>query len=227
MPEYVFNTRTEHTQIDMWCSDGAATSFATWDASLCFNIRDCNNQVSGSTSAADGGKIVCKQIGDTLITAYDEDTGVYATTLLTDVLISRAFPFHIFWNYRFRQRHLVLQEKRLMGVQPRWRIHHECFAAPAQRFVIEKLRLYAVLDRPSAPSTHQQLAAPTDGTARPQHGHHRRWLCKREHSPARAFSSRLRHATCRKHLQSTTQQGSKARRERPAIRHQNQDSHPS
>ena len=38
----------------------------------------------------------CKQVGDCNVTTYDRATGSYAKILLTNVLISEHFPFHIF-----------------------------------------------------------------------------------------------------------------------------------
>ena len=96
MPEFVFATRASPAKIDQWCVDGAATSMATWDRARCFNIRSCSVQIYGSNSAVEEGKMVCSEVGDTYVTTYNQRNGRYSTTLLTNVLISELFPFHIF-----------------------------------------------------------------------------------------------------------------------------------
>jgi hypothetical protein len=96
MPEFIFTTRMSPCKIDQWCVDGAATSMAIYDRSRCFNIRKCNVQIFGSNSAVEEGKMMCTEIGDTYLTAYDRDSGKSSTTHLTNVLISELFPFHIF-----------------------------------------------------------------------------------------------------------------------------------
>jgi hypothetical protein len=96
MSQCIFTMRATATKIDLWCIDGASTTMATWDRARCFNIRKCSVQIFGSNSSDGAGKLVCTEMGDTNITTYNKATGKRAVTLVTNVLISDAFPFHIF-----------------------------------------------------------------------------------------------------------------------------------
>ena len=49
---------------DVWVVDGASTSCATWDASMCFNIRSAHIKVTGSDKSS---FFMCKSIGDTYV----------------------------------------------------------------------------------------------------------------------------------------------------------------
>ena len=80
-------------KIDMWCVDGAATTFATYDRTKCFNIRPCNVSIFGPN---DKDSFSCTEMGDALISVINKSTGKIDDILATDVLINEAFPFHIF-----------------------------------------------------------------------------------------------------------------------------------
>ena len=80
-------------KIDMWCVDGAATTFATYDRTKCFNIRPCSVSIFGPNSK---DSFSCTEMGDALISVINKSTGKTDEILATDVLISEAFPFHIF-----------------------------------------------------------------------------------------------------------------------------------
>ena len=69
---------------------------ATWDRSICFNIRTVDVQIFGSNSAVSATDMVCKEMGDCDVKAYDVNTGAFTTIRLTNVLISPDFPFHLF-----------------------------------------------------------------------------------------------------------------------------------
>ena len=95
MPQHMFSCSTS-AKIDMWCVDGAATAMGTFDRSKCTNIRPCAVQIFGANSAVEVDSMVCKEMGDVEIATIDPLTGRPRTTLLTGVLISEHFPFHIF-----------------------------------------------------------------------------------------------------------------------------------
>jgi hypothetical protein len=80
-------------KIDLWCVDGASTVMATWDISRCFDIVDCHVSIDGPNSS--DTSFVCSKKGSTYIPALNKD-GTVTRILATDVLISSAFPFHIF-----------------------------------------------------------------------------------------------------------------------------------
>ncbi len=102
---YTFMFPTQHTlshhlmatrgspKVDMWCVDGAATTFATYDRSRCFNIKPCSIAIFGPN---DEDTFTCTEMGDCYITTYDKDACTTSQMLATDVLISPNFPFHIF-----------------------------------------------------------------------------------------------------------------------------------
>lgn len=95
-PEFMFSTRANPAKTNLWCVDTAATAMATYDASICHDIRSCKVQIFGSNSAVEEGKMMCTQVGSVHIVTYDRATGTYARTLVTNVLIHESFPFHIF-----------------------------------------------------------------------------------------------------------------------------------
>ena len=95
MPQHMFSCTTT-AKIDMWCVDGAATAMGTYDRARCINIRPCAVQIFGANSAVEANSMVCKEMGDVEIVTIDPTNGQRRTTLLTGVLISERFPFHIF-----------------------------------------------------------------------------------------------------------------------------------
>ena len=88
-------TRSSEPKINRWCVDGAATSNATWDRRICFNIRNCNVSIHGANSK-DEGNMTCSEIGDAVIWARNDQAGGSTKVLVRNVLINSAFPFHIF-----------------------------------------------------------------------------------------------------------------------------------
>ena len=133
MPASIFATRSSSDKIDLWCVDGAATTSATFDRNLCFNIRTCSVQIRGSNSEVEDGKMMCTEMGDANVVAYDPATGQSTVTLLTNVLIHPAFPFHIFseivafdkgvqcmkkkdsWNFTYNDTFVVHASQRLLN----------------------------------------------------------------------------------------------------------------
>ena len=93
VPHHIFAMRGA-PKIDLWCVDGAATTFATYDRSKCFNIRPCNVAIFGPNSKDDS--FTGTKMGDAHICVVDKATGDSNMMLVSDVLISEAFPFHIF-----------------------------------------------------------------------------------------------------------------------------------
>jgi hypothetical protein len=92
MPQHVFAVNAA-PKIDMWCVDGASTTFATYDEGRCFNVRPCNVNIFGPNCK---DNFVCTKVGDCDIPTFDKDTGKTSKMLATNVLISPHFPFHIF-----------------------------------------------------------------------------------------------------------------------------------
>ena len=78
-------------KIDRWCVDGASTTHGTWDRKICFNVRPCNVTILGPNCK---DSFECKEMGDTTVVVYDRVKA--RRILVTNVLISDAFPFHIF-----------------------------------------------------------------------------------------------------------------------------------
>jgi hypothetical protein len=92
---FMFMTKTDSVTItdrDQWIVDGASTSFATWDPSICTNIRPCNVKVSGSDKNT---FFMCTRIGDCLIPVYNSVDKTTRTIFTTNVLIHQNFPTHI------------------------------------------------------------------------------------------------------------------------------------
>ena len=112
LPGHMFATRASPAKIDMWCVDGAATSMATWDRARCFNIRECNVEITSTSSEVDANAMVCREVGDTKIHTYDAATGEVAVVVLTNVLISTAFPFHIFSEIAAFDRGISCEKKK-------------------------------------------------------------------------------------------------------------------
>ena len=79
--------------IDRWCCDSASTTMATWDRAGCINIRPCRVVINGPNSS---DNFVCNEMGDRELKVYNNETRAFETMLLTEVLISSHFPFHIF-----------------------------------------------------------------------------------------------------------------------------------
>ena len=92
LPKHIFAMQ-DKPKIDLWCVDGAATTFATYDRNKCFNIRPCKVTIHGPNSK---DSFTCKEMGDARINVLDETTGKSTQLTVTNVLISEAFPFHIF-----------------------------------------------------------------------------------------------------------------------------------
>jgi hypothetical protein len=92
MPKHVF-TMQDAPKVDKWCVDGASTTFATYDRTRCFNVRECKVNIFGPNSR---DSFICTEVGDCHINTYDKDTGNTGQMLATNVLISANFPFHIF-----------------------------------------------------------------------------------------------------------------------------------
>jgi len=91
-PKHILAMR-DTPKIDLWCVDGAATTFATYDRGKCFNVRPCKVTIHGPNSK---DSFICKEMGDARIDVIDKTTGKSTQLTATDVLISEAFPFHIF-----------------------------------------------------------------------------------------------------------------------------------
>ena len=108
LPQHVFAMRGS-PNIDMWCVDGASTTMATWDRSRCHDIVPCHVNIVGPNSKAD--TFVCKEKGSAYIHAVDKDTGTAVKILVTDVLISPAFPFHIFSEIKAFKAHATAVKK--------------------------------------------------------------------------------------------------------------------
>jgi hypothetical protein len=92
MPQHVFTMR-EAPKIDMWCVDGASTTFATYDRARCFNIQPCQVSIFGPNVK---DNFVCTEMGNCYVDTYDKTTGKASQMLATNVLINENFPFHIF-----------------------------------------------------------------------------------------------------------------------------------
>jgi hypothetical protein len=107
-PQYILATQGA-PKIDMWCVDGAATTMATYDRTKCVNIRACHVVIHGPNGNDD--TFICKEMGDAHITAYDKVTGKTTSLIASDVLISDAFPFHIFSEIVAFKRHCTATKK--------------------------------------------------------------------------------------------------------------------
>jgi hypothetical protein len=90
--ENVFACRGTNSKLDMWCVDGGATTSATWDRESCTDIVSCNVRVDGPNSA---DSFTVTEKGTRRFTALNPD-GTTSVIAARDVLISPAFPFHIF-----------------------------------------------------------------------------------------------------------------------------------
>jgi hypothetical protein len=77
---------------DVWVMDGASTSCATWDKSICFNVRSVSIKVTGSDNSS---YFMCTSIGDTYVPVYCRTEDTTFRMLVKDVLISEKFPTHI------------------------------------------------------------------------------------------------------------------------------------
>jgi hypothetical protein len=71
MPQHVFSLANT-PKIDMWCVDGASTTFATYDRARCVNLRSCNVTIKGPNME---DTFVCTEIGDCDIDILDEISG--------------------------------------------------------------------------------------------------------------------------------------------------------
>ena len=93
VPQHIF-AMSGTAKVNKWCVDGGATIMGTWDRGRCHSIRKCNVSIEGP-NAEDTG-FVCTEMGDAYVSAFDKATGATVMILVHDVLISTAFPFHIF-----------------------------------------------------------------------------------------------------------------------------------
>ena len=108
LPQHIFAMRGA-PKIDLWCVDGAATTCATYDRSKCFNIRPCKVAIHGPNSK---DSFFCEEMGDTIIQAVDKATGELRQLKVSDVLISEAFPFHIFSEILAFEKHCTAVKSR-------------------------------------------------------------------------------------------------------------------
>ena len=76
-------------KIDMWCVDGASTTFATFDRTRCSNIRPCSVTIFGQN---DEDTFVCKELGDCSVDTYDKQTGKVGKMLAVMPLSVHIFP---------------------------------------------------------------------------------------------------------------------------------------
>ena len=90
MPAHVLAC-TDRPKIDKWAVDGCSTVHATYDRARCTNIRPKCTIISGADS---GHQFTATEVGDCPIQMSSQD-GKELTVLLTDVVISEHFPFHI------------------------------------------------------------------------------------------------------------------------------------
>jgi hypothetical protein len=97
--EKVFACQDTNSQLDRWCVDGGATTHATWDRASCTDIVSCNVRVDGPNSA---DSFTVKERGTRRFTALNPD-GTTSVIVVGDVLISPAFPFHIFSEIKVLQ----------------------------------------------------------------------------------------------------------------------------
>ena len=96
-----FITTQSAPKLDQWCvrKDSESTAVhCTYDREICTNIRACNVDILDINSAL---QFTVKEMGDTAICTLDKATGRPIRTLLTDVLISTFFPFHILSEFKF------------------------------------------------------------------------------------------------------------------------------
>jgi hypothetical protein len=91
LPTHIF-AMLDKPKVDLWCVDGAATVMATWDRTKCFDIVPCNVSIVGPNSK---DSFFCTEMGSAYINALNKD-GSEVRLVATGVLISPAFPFHIF-----------------------------------------------------------------------------------------------------------------------------------
>ena len=90
MPAHVLAC-ADRPKIDKWAVDGCSTVHATYDRARCINIRSKCTVISGADSAH---QFTATEVGDCPIQLRSKE-GKMLAVLLTDVVISTHFPFHI------------------------------------------------------------------------------------------------------------------------------------
>jgi hypothetical protein len=94
MPQHVLALAAgELAPLNMTCVDGAATAHASWDEEGCYDIEPCKVLIKHADSSSNSNFEVSKK-GKRLLVLEDKH-GKRTKVVMTDVLISDRFPFHI------------------------------------------------------------------------------------------------------------------------------------